>query len=291
MSVVIVTHNEQDRLKQTVESFLATLPARGTEIIVVDDQSDDGSSNFLSTEESSSLRLVRTPRRLGISGARNLGASLSTGTVLIFSDAHVRVHPGWSEPLYDTALKPFVGAVAPTVHSMNEPGIAGFGFTWRDASLKMNWLKQRGAAPYAVPFLCGCFIAMRRDIFRVTGGFDEGLITWGSEDAEISLRLWRMGYECQVAPKSAISHLFRKRFPYEVKWEGILHNTLRLATIHFGKRALSQVVGHYRKHAAFGGASARLSDSDVWRRRNYVREISRFEDQWLFDRFRISALT
>jgi hypothetical protein len=85
--------------------------------------------------------------------------------------------------------------------------------------------------------------------------------------------------------------LFRKRFPYEVKWEGIVHNTLRLATIHFGQRALARVVAHYRMHAAFGAASARLSDSDVWQRRHTVLQLSRVNDRWLFDRFGIDALT
>ena len=291
LSVVVVTHNEGERLRRTVESLLATLPGRGVEIAVVDDHSTDGSTAFLTEPGWMPARLVEAPEPLGISRARNLGAAQCSGEVIAFSDAHVEAHPNWAEPIYNAAMKPFVGEVAPVVHSMNEPGINGYGFTWRDASLKMNWLKQQGSVPYQVPFLCGCFVALRREVFHAAGGFDEGLIRWGSEDAELSLRLWRMGYECRVVPKSAVSHLFRKHFPYPVGWERIVHNTLRLATVHFGQRALSRVVDHYRIHVAFGAATARVCDGDTWSRRQQVESSCRFDDRWLFDRFRIDALT
>ena len=253
LSIVVVTHNEGELLRQTVVSLLESVPTANVEIIVVDDQSTDGSTAFLSEPGWAPARLVTTPSRLGISPARNLGAAHAAGDVVVFSDAHVEAYRGWAEPLYLAAVKPFVGEVAPVVHSLREPHIKGFGFTWREASLKMHWLRRTASVAYPVPFLCGCFVALRRELFRDIGGFDDGLIRWGSEDAELSLRLWRMGYECQVVPASAVAHLFRKRFPYEVSWDGIIHNTLRLATVHFGDRALSRVLAFYRTHAAFAG--------------------------------------
>jgi len=286
----VVTHNEGDWLRKTVETFLSTLPAHGCEVIVVDDQSSDGSTAFLSLPEFARAQLIVTPQRLGISGARNLGGRAARAEVIVFSDAHVIAHAGWAEPLYNAAKLDFVGEVAPTVHSMHEPGICGWGFTWNAPSLKMHWLKRRGKGAYPVPFLCGCFVAMRREIFERTGGFDEGLIRWGSEDAEFSFRVWRMGYECHVVSTSAVSHLFRKKFPYEVKWEGVVHNTLRLATIHFGSRALARVVDHYRKFAAFPAAAATLADSNVWQRRELIQRESRLADSWLIDRFEIDVL-
>jgi len=291
LSVVVVTHNEGDLLRQTVQSLVATLPERGAEVLVVDDQSSDGSTAFLSQPEWPSVRLLRSPRRLGISAARNLGGRVSRGSVIAFSDAHVEAYPGWAEPLCLAALKPYVGEVAPVVHSMHEPGIKGFGFTWRDPSLKMHWLRRRGTAPYAVPFLCGCFVAMSRRMFELTGGFDEGLIRWGSEDAELSLRLWRMGYECHVVPESAVAHLFRKKFPYQVSWDGILHNTLRLAMVHFGPRALARVMEHWRTHAALPRAMTTLCRSDVWSWREDVQRVCRIPETSILDRFGIDALS
>ena len=163
LSVVIITHNEKDDLGRTVEAMLATLPSNG-EIVVVDDQSTDGSTAFL---EGGDIPLVRPSQRLGISAARNLGARNTTGEVIVFSDAHVQPEPGWSEAIYLAAIKPFVGAVAPAISLFDNRATKGYGFTWRDASLKMHWLPLRGVAPYPVPFLCGCFVAMRREVFKI----------------------------------------------------------------------------------------------------------------------------
>ena len=43
--------------------------------------------------------------------------------------------------------------------------------------------------------------------------------------------------------KITLQHAFRARFPYEVKWEPVLHNRLRLATMHFGPRRLQMRFG------------------------------------------------
>jgi GT2 family glycosyltransferase len=289
LSVVIVSHNEGAYLRQTVDGMLATSPA-DTEVVVVDDQSTDGSADFL-VGVNGRVRLLRPRDRLGISRGRNLGGRAATGDVIVFSDAHVDTRPGWSEPLYAAAQKPSVGEVGPAVGLLGTPHMKGYGFTWRDASLKMHWLDKQGDTPYAVPFLCGCFVAMRRDVFDSIGGFDEGLIRWGSEDAELSLRLWRLGYECHVVPGSHVGHLFRKRFPYDVRWDTTLHNTLRLAAIHFGQRALSRVIDHYRTQAGFARAFSLLVDGDVWQRRETMLSAAVRDVGWLGARFGLEAIT
>lgn len=45
------------------------------------------------------VKLLRSNKRLGTIGARMLGATMATGDVLVFMDAHCECHPGWLEPL------------------------------------------------------------------------------------------------------------------------------------------------------------------------------------------------
>src|SRR5690348_1895487 len=113
ISVVVVSHNEGEHLRRTVETIVTTMPPE-TELLVVDDQSTDGSADFIAALDGQ-VRLLRSRDRLGISRARNLGAGASTGEVIVFSDAHVNPRPGWAEPLYVAAQKPFVGEVGPAV--------------------------------------------------------------------------------------------------------------------------------------------------------------------------------
>jgi GT2 family glycosyltransferase len=104
---------------------------------------------------------------------------------------------------------------------------------------------------------------MRRDVFTKVGAFDAGLVLWGAEDSELSIRLWALGYECWVVPGVEVQHAFRAKFPYEVKWEPVLHNRFRLATVHFGPRRLQRVVERLKKYDEFAAASVRLLTGDL----------------------------
>ena len=216
LSVVVISLNEGESLRRTVDNLRDTLPPQ-SEIIVVDDGSTDGSVGFLS-DGYPGVTLLRPEERLGVARARNFGAQHATGDVLVFSDAHVRTPEGWSAPLLELLARPNVGAVAPAIGMMQPegPGSTGYGQKWCDASLAVGWLSQQSGTPYPVPLLCGCFLALRRDVFAEIGGFDSGMVVWGAEDSELSIRLWTFGYECWVAPEVDVQHAFRARFPYEI---------------------------------------------------------------------------
>src|SRR5262249_47035927 len=151
-----------------------------------------------------------------------------------------------------------VGAVAPAISVAGRPQARGYGLTWSDAALKVSWLPSRGTAYYPVPMLPGGFMAIRRQAFEECGGFEPGLVRWGSEDQEISLNLWGRGYECLLVPEVDVAHRFRQRFPYAVDPETTLHNKLRMAAVHFGRRRFGLVIAALRNHFYFGSAMARL---------------------------------
>lgn len=287
VSVVVLTMNEGELLRRTVESIRDNVPD-STEIVVIDDGSTDGSTGFL--EHGGPARLVRADRPLGISAGRNLGARSTSGDVVVFSDAHVEVAPGWLEPLLAALEDPGVAEVTPRIGSLDRRAPMGYGFTWPDLTLKMKWLVESPARPTDVPFICGCFLAVRRDAFELVGGFDEGMYRWGSEDAELSLRFWLLGYRCQVVPSSSAYHLFRSAFPYDVQLAGILSNTLRLGILHFDRERLNRLVRHHARRKAFAGTWTRLLASDAWQRRAELAELRARDFAWFVRHHRVEAL-
>src|SRR5437773_5379480 len=92
ISVIVLSLNEGDMLRRTVEALDATLPP-AAEIVVVDDGSTDASADFLA-QPNSRTRLFRVPG-LGVARGRNYGARQSRGRILVFSDAHIETPPGW----------------------------------------------------------------------------------------------------------------------------------------------------------------------------------------------------
>src|SRR5688572_20259137 len=86
VSVVIPMYRDGTRALATSRSMAhQALPAdTELEIIVVDDGSGDGSAGLLGEE--SGIRLVRLPQNRGRSAARNAGAAVATGSVIVFMD-------------------------------------------------------------------------------------------------------------------------------------------------------------------------------------------------------------
>ena len=286
ISVIVISLNEGESLRRTVDNLLTTLPPL-SEIIVVDDGSTDQSTAFLNAEYPG-VSLFRSAVRLGVPQARNFGASHATGDFLVFSDAHVLTPPGWADSLLGLLERPEIGAVAPAISAMRPAAVecTGYGQKWSDASLAIGWLGQQSSVPYPVPLLCGCFLAMRREVFTGIGGFDGGMVLWGGEDSELSIRLWLSGYECWMVPEVEVEHAFRAHFPYEVKWEPVLHNRFRLASLHFGPRRLLRVVERLKQYDEFAAASVRLLSGDLGTRTVQVRELRRRDDDWFFSKFK-----
>ncbi len=219
VSIVVVTHNEGQRLCQTIES----LAPADAEVIVVDDFSTDGSIELLQASQPA-VRVVRPPRRLGPPLARNFGTQFTTGWLVLWSDAHVDAGAGWAAAFTAALSDPRAGAVGPAVASLNDKSRVGYGLRWKNAALEVEWLHRQGDDPYPVPIVSSCFMAMRREVFDQTGGFDPGLILWGGGEMELCFRLWALGYECLIVPQTQAAPLFRARFPYTVNAADVLHN-------------------------------------------------------------------
>jgi glycosyltransferase involved in cell wall biosynthesis len=289
ISVIVPAANESFYLQRTVEQFQATLPPR-SEVIVVDNGSIDGCADFLAgprvshpRDEQVAVRLIRTPERLGVSRARNLGLARSYGEVLVVADAHVDLPPGWWQPMVATLNRPGVGLVGPGFGVLgNDQLNPACGQRIASTGLRTEWLPYRGRDPYPVPVLGGGFMALRRETLECVGPFDDGMVQWGAEDLEICLRMWLMGYEVWLTPDVAIPHYFRTTNPNKVEYYWVIHNTLRTAILHFGAERLARVLWSFNGNKLYPKAMALCVQSDVWQRRDALVRSRRHDDDWFF---------
>ena len=284
VSVVVITHNEGLNLRLTVENLQDTLPPNG-EIVVVDDRSSDGSTDFLAQAQSR-VSVVRPGRRLGISQARNYGANRTSGQIIVFCDAHLCFPRHWHHLMMELLEDPRIGGVAPCISDWDAMHRRGFGLRPSGPDLDVTWLSCKGNDPYPVPLLPGACIAMRRDTFQATGGFDPGLIRYGVEDHELSLRFWLLGYELWLVPSVVVAHQFRE-LPYAVPWRTVIHNRLRLAFLHLSEARQERVVKALETFRAFQAAMTLVGQSDVKLRRADLISRRKCNDDWYFQRFRL----
>lgn len=98
VSVVIPAHDEAGYLEAALASVLAQdYPLERLECVVVENASTDATaqiaSDFAAQHEELRICLAHEPR-LGVSRAKNRGARLASGDLLIFLDADSRMAPG-----------------------------------------------------------------------------------------------------------------------------------------------------------------------------------------------------
>lgn len=289
ISVILPALNESVLLQRTVEQFEATLPAN-SEIIVVDNGSNDGSVDFLTGREQPGLTLIRSAKPLGVVGARNRGLAEAHGEVIVFADAHIDIPAHWWQPIVDTLNQSGVGVVGPGIGIMGKPEAnVSYGQRIAEPTLRVEWLGWQQSEPHPVPTLGGGFMAMRRETLERAGAFDPGMPQWGSEDLELCVRYWLLGYEVWVVPQVTILHYFRRENPLKIRQGIVTHNLLRVALLHFTRQRLNRVVAALKSQPDFGLAMAHAVDSDVWQQRAEFAARRVRDDDWLFEKFKDSC--
>lgn len=287
VSVVIPAHNESENLVDTVRYVVENAGYPDLEVLVVDDGSTDGSGDRVWEVFGNDRRvgMVRA-EGAGVAGARNLGAACASGKILVFLDAHCYTPPNWLAGLIKPLADARVGMVGPVFAIMhNGSDIRGWGMNWRDASLQVEWLGQREDTAYPVPLLGGACQAVRKADLERLGYYDGGMTRWGSEDQELCLRYWLMGYEVLVQPQTVVYHVFRQSHPYEVQARKIVYNRLRMAMLHLSDERVDRVLNCYRNMVGFEEIIGWLQRSDTTTRRDQLRELRSRDDDWFCTRF------
>ena len=97
-SVIIVTYNHEDYIKDCLSSVLINDPF---EVIVVDNCSIDKTVEIIK-EKFPEVKLIKNQKNLGYSGGNNLGVKHAKGKYVVILNPDTRVDENWLEEL----LKP-----------------------------------------------------------------------------------------------------------------------------------------------------------------------------------------
>jgi len=101
-SIVIVCYNQQDFVKECVQSALSQRHT-GKEVIVVDDASKDGTANVLRSF-GDAIILATLSVNGGVCAARNHGVSLAKGEYVVFLDGDDVLTP-WTLDAYSRLVE------------------------------------------------------------------------------------------------------------------------------------------------------------------------------------------
>jgi GT2 family glycosyltransferase len=197
VSVVISTFNRCEQLPTAVDACLAQTGAAPYEVIVVDNNSSDGTRAFIEARLAAGadrLRYVFEARQ-GLPHARNAGIEHARGGVVAFTDDDVCVAPDWVAAI-ERAFRehPDADMIGGKVLPRWPATLPRWFSRWQWAPLA---LQDKGEQPVAIgadnaaPCLIGAGFAFRRTVFDRIGMFDPAYTR--AQDREIQMRLWRAG--------------------------------------------------------------------------------------------------
>ncbi|XP_038432477.1 probable polypeptide N-acetylgalactosaminyltransferase 8 isoform X8 [Canis lupus familiaris] len=189
------------------------------------------------------LKIIRHTKRKGLAQARNTGREVATADVIAILDAHVEVNVGWAEPILARIQEDRTVIVSPVFDNINfdtfeldKYALAVDGFNWklwcRYDPLPEAWFDLHDVtAPIKSPSIMG-ILAANRIFLGEIGSLDGGMLVYGGENVELSLRVWQCGGRVEVLPCSRIAHLERNHKPYALDLSVALkRNALRVAEI------------------------------------------------------------
>ena len=212
LSVILPTFNRADSLQRAIAALLRQTAMPGTyELIVVDNNSTDGTPGVVARFADRRVRLVAEPRQ-GLSYARNAGLAAARAPIVAFTDDDVEVAPDWVETIVTTLAR--------------HPEVAGLGGrvlpAWECG--RPRWLTRDHWAPLALqdhgdsrrvfdratPIgLIGANLAFRREVFDRVGTFSpevqrvkDGI--GSTEDHELLNRLYNSGERMLYQPKRLV---------------------------------------------------------------------------------------
>lgn len=224
ISVIIVNYNVKDYLLQCLRSLNASVGSITTEVIVVDNDSHDGSVDELQPLFPS-VRWIALDENIGFGRANNVGLEHASGRYVLylnpdtiigadtlsvmcrFLDEHPKTGIAGCKVLnpdgsFQVACRR--GLPTPWVSFCKLFGLQRlFPSSKLFAGYNLTYLPVD--ATYAVDALIGAFMVGRTELMRSLGGFDPAFFMYG-EDIDLCYRVQQAGFDVTYVHTTSIVH-------------------------------------------------------------------------------------
>lgn len=202
-SIVIPNWNGVGKIEK---NFPAVTKVRGvSEIIVVDDASDDGSVELIK-KNFPQIKLVKNKKNLGFATTVNIGVKEASGD-LVF--------------LLNNDAKPSIDCLEKALDHFNDPKVFSVGLStggsWNWASFREGFFWHGQANPstssggaHQTLWVSGGSGVFRKNIWDKLGGLDEMYNPFYEEDVDLGYRATKRGYINLFEPHSQVEHYVQR---------------------------------------------------------------------------------
>ena len=224
VSVLIVSYNTREMTLECLESIVQNTSRCDYEIIVVDNNSTDGTAEAIA-RAFPQVKLIARSDNLGFAGGNNLAATHATGSRLLLLNPDTLVIEGAVDAIVAFAERTpeallWGGRTFFPDGSVNASCLGDMtlwscfcraaGLTWLAPRSKLfnpealhSWDpldKER-----EVDVVVGCFLLIERGLWNDLGGFNKAFFMYGDE-VDLCLRARRLGARPRFTPDARIIH-------------------------------------------------------------------------------------
>ena len=211
LSIVIVSFNARADLQGCLLSLKKNPPSLDHEIVVVDNDSTDGSAD--AAERIPLVRVLRMGRNAGFSAANNAGIRASRGDLLLLLNSDTLVPPG------------AIDRLAQRFSLVAGPAVAGPRLVDGDGRVELSfgrmisplnellqkrrtpeWIAAQTAHEHFVDWVSGACLLVRRADAEAVGLLDERFFLY-TEDVDFCHAIRARGGKVLFTPAAEITHL------------------------------------------------------------------------------------
>jgi hypothetical protein len=225
LSIIVVSYNTREMTLECLRSVLRETVETQFELVIIDNASTDGSASAILAEFAGRLRLIPSATNLGFAAANNQASLESRGELLLLLNPDTVVLNGAIDKLMAFArARPQAGIWGGRTQFSNgslNPGscwsrqtlwsllcqACGLTSIFRRSSLfnpeGMGGWNREGIR--TVDIVSGCFLLIRKDLWRKLGGFRQEFFMYG-EEADLCLRARRFDARPIVSSAATIVH-------------------------------------------------------------------------------------
>lgn len=216
VAFITVNYNTCVLIEELIRFFKAVELPFSYCLVVVDNNSTDGSQETLQHESWDGLRYIQTNENLGYGRGMNRGLQAVNSRYACIMNTDLILNQEALSTLWSFfESRPEAGVATPVIMG-SDNRVQGFLFLpsiWSLYSqiiskiISKHWKLrvEKGDAPLAVPGVLGAFFMIRRSCFE-GHLFDEDFFFY-YEDSELAHRYWQRGIPCFVLPQVSIIHL------------------------------------------------------------------------------------
>ncbi len=187
IDLVVVNYNSDSQIRECLRTLREHTKV-SYRIIVVDNNSEDESLEYLKKEDG--ISLILNHQNTGFAKACNQGILVGKGKYIALLHSDVQVTEGWLNPLLAEIRKSDIGMVGSRI--INAEG-----------QLKEDHFKKDSSQVSS--YLTGGCLIIKRELLNKIGLFDEEFFLY-HENIDYSYRIQEKGYKLSYCPGSTLLH-------------------------------------------------------------------------------------